>query len=164
MDTELVELRSSLYRYGQKVYEQRSVVQVTQLASIAAGIPDKAGVYWIETTMPPEEMRNAISVVSGKDKKIRKTSPKGVNLIQQNESSWYVAYSGTEDNLRKRIKQHLLNEGHQKTAKLGCKIDQLPFSQFQWRVGFSTIDSLEIRYAVEAWWRLNHGWPIFCLR
>ena len=66
--------------------------------------------------------------------------------------------------MRKRLKQHLFNQGHVDTVKLGCVIDEPPFIDYQWHIGFKQIDSYELRYAVEAWWRLNVGWPIFCLR
>jgi hypothetical protein len=114
--------------------------------------------------MPVGKMQTAISEVLGKEKKIRAKPPQGTNLIEQQSGDWYITYSGTEEDLRKRLKQHLFNQGHAKTVKLGCVIDEEPFSQYQWRVSFAPIESYEIRYAVEAWWRLNKGWPIFCLR
>jgi len=57
-----------------------------------------------------------------------------------------------------------LNQGSVSTAKLGCVIDEEPFSEYAWKIGFKEIDSYAIRYATEAWWRLNNGWPKFCLR
>ncbi|MEH8174109.1 hypothetical protein [Aeromonas veronii] len=164
MSSELNELKNLLHRFGQKVDAEKNVVAVTSTASIDSNVPDMPGVYWIETTMPVGEMQSAISDVLGKEKKTRANPPKGTSLIEQQGSNWYVAYSGTEEDLRKRLKQHLFNQGHAKTVKLGCVIDEEPFSRFQWRVGYALIESYEIRYAVEAWWRLNKGWPIFCLR
>lgn len=160
MANELDDLKNLLDRYGQRVDAEKSVVEVNSEACIDTSVPDSAGVYWIETTMPVSEMQRAIS----KGKRIRSRPPKGTSLIEQYGTDWYVVYSGTEENVRKRLKQHLFNQGSSKTAKLGCVLDKEPFSRFQWRVGFFLIESYEIRYAVEAWWRLNKGWPVFCLR
>ena len=85
-------------------------------------------------------------------------------MIKQTSVYSYVVYSGTEEDINKRLKQHLFNEGSDETGKLGCKIDEEPFSNYSWSVSFQIIDSYELRYAAEAWWRLNKGWPIFCLR
>lgn len=164
MGSEFEALKALLNQYGQKVDAEKAVFEVTSTACIDSNVPASPGVYWIETTMPVEEMKSAISDVLGKEKKIRASPPRGASLIEQEGDDLYVAYSGTEEDLRKRLKQHLFNQGHAKTVKLGCVIDEEPFSQYQWRVGFATIDSYEIRYAVEAWWRLNKGWPKFCLR
>ena len=114
--------------------------------------------------MPIENMRKAITEVLGKEKRIRKNPPKGTTLIKQNGTDFYVAYLGTEDDINKRLKQHLFNQGHADTVKLGCVIDEEPFSKYKWRISFKEIDSYEFRYAVEAWWRLNVGWPAFCLK
>jgi hypothetical protein len=164
MNNELEQLKVLLHKYGEKVHAEKTVVCIKSTACIDSNVPNLPGVYWIETTMPVEKMRKAISTVIAKEKRIRKSPPKGIGLIEQTEVDWYVAYSGTEEDIRKRLKQHLFNQGHSDTVKLGCVIDEEPFSEYQWRVSFTVIDSYEIRYAVEAWWRLNVGWPLFCLR
>lgn len=158
MEDQLETLKMLLHQYGQKLDAEKTMVEVTSTACIDDNVPGAPGVYWIETTMPVEEMRIAIG------KRLRVTPPRGTSLIEQEGKSWYVAYSGTEENLKKRLKQHLFNQGNAKTVKLGCVIDKEPFSQHRWRVGFAVIESYEIRYAVEAWWRRNNGWPKFCLR
>ncbi|WP_192036263.1 hypothetical protein [Halomonas sp. YLGW01] len=164
MDSDLKALKALLHQYGNKVDAKKALIEVTSTECIDANVPDYPGVYWVETTMPVEDMKSAISNVLGKEKKVRRTPPPGVSIIEQEGDSLYVAYSGTEEDWRKRLKQHLFNQGHAKTVKLCCVIDEKPFSQYRWRVGFAAIDSYEIRYAVEAWWRLNKGWPKFCLR
>ena len=164
MGSELEELRALLDRYGQKVDAEKTVFKVTTINCIDVSVPASPRVYWIETTMPVQTMPRATSAVSEKEREVRVTPPRGARLIEQKDGGLYVAYSGTEADLRKRLKQHLFNEGHPKTVKLGCKIDKEPFSLYQWRAGFVTIDSYEIRYAIELWWRLNKGWPKFCLR
>lgn len=164
MSTELEELKKLLHSYGEKINAEKTVIPVTSTACIDNNVPASPGVYWIETTMPVEQMRKAISDVLGKEKRIRKTPPSGTDFVVQKDDDWYVAYSGTEEDIRKRLKQHLFNQGHADTVKLGCLIDEDPFSDYQWRIGFAEIDSYELRYAIEAWWRLNIGWPIFCLR
>ena len=160
----LDELKRLLKAYGQEVHKTKKVVDVIGTSCIDKYTPSSSGVYWIETTMPIEEMREAISEVLGKEKRLRKKPPKGTKLIEQNGTELYVAYSGTEDDIKKRLKQHLFNQGHADTVKLGCVIDEEPFSKYKWRISFTEIDSYELRYAVEAWWRLNVGWPAFCLR
>lgn len=160
----LDDLNKLLNEYGQAVNSQKTVIDVISTNCIDSNVPASPGVYWIETTMPVDEMQTAISEVLDKKKRIRKTPPRGTKLIVQQKSDYYFAYSGTEDDLRKRLKQHLFNQGHADTVKLGCVIDEIPFSQYKWRVGFAVIDSYVFRYAVEAWWRLNIGWPPFCLR
>ncbi len=164
MNCKLDKLKSLLSEYGQEVEKTKTTVDVTGTSCLDKGTPSSPGVYWIETTMPIEEMRKAISEVLGKERRLRKKPPKGTKLIKQNGTDFYVVYSGTEDDINKRLKQHLFNQGHTDTVKLGCVIDEEPFSQYKWRICFTTIDSYEFRYAVEAWWRLNVGWPAFCLK
>lgn len=164
MNEELTELKKLLHSCGKKVHERKTLIPVVGRDCIDKDVPNKPGVYWIETTMPAEEMRQAISVVRKKQKKFRTTRPPGAPIIVQNENQFYVAYSGTEEDLRKRLRQHLFDEGNQGTERLGCEIDKPPFAKYKWRVAFARIDSYELRYAVEAWWRINVGWPLFCLR
>jgi hypothetical protein len=164
MSVLLANLKTLLNEYGQSINSGKTIVEVNSTGCIDTQVPTLPGVYWIETTMPVDVMRAAISEVLEKEKRVRKTPPQGTKLIEQRNSEFYVAYSGTEDDLRKRLKQHLFNQGHADTVKLGCVIDEYPFSQYRWRIGFAVIDSYEFRYAVEAWWRLNIGWPPFCLR
>lgn len=164
MDSELEKLKTILHQYGENMDVKKKVVEVNSTACIDLNIPASQGVYWIETTMPVGKMQSAISEVFGKKKKIKEKPPRGTSLIEQQGDDFYVAYLGTEENMKKRLKQHLFNQGHSKTIKLGCIIDKEPFSQYKWRVNFVSIESYEIRYAVEMWWRLNKGWPKFCLR
>lgn len=157
-------LKCLLAQFGEEIDRSKGRIRVTSLACIDTHIPTLQGVYWIETNMPTSVMQDAISNVTGKVKKVRKTAPKGSTLIEQSGDGSFIVYSGTEDNLNKRLKQHLFNWGNEGTAKLGCVINSNPFNQYEWYIGFSAIDSYELRYAVEAWWRLNKGWPKFCLR
>jgi hypothetical protein len=153
-----------LVRFGEEIDLSKARHKIISLDCIDDYVPCSQGVYWIETNMPIALMQEAISNVTGKPKKVRKNPPTGIHLIEQNDNELFVAYSGTEVNINKRLKQHLFNMGNRGTAKLGCVIDENPFNNYQWYIGFSVIDSYELRYAVEAWWRLNKGWPKFCLR
>lgn len=153
-----------LATFGKEIVSDRKPIKVVSTSCIDEWVPNAPGVYWIETTMPAEEMLSEISNVIGKEKRLRKKPPKGTSLIEQVGNSPYIAYSGTEEDMRKRLKQHLFNAGHADTVKLGCLIDEEPFSSFEWSVWFKEISSYELRYAVEAWSRLNCGWPKFCLR
>ena len=158
----LENLKNQLHRYAQMVYQKRESFDVDSTAFIDARVPSEPGVYWIETTMPPETIRSAISEVVGRNKRLRKSTPRGTRMIEQLGQELYVAYSGTEEDLRKRLKQHLFNQGHADTTKLGCVINEPPFSEYQWRISFTVINSYEFRYAVEACWRHCYGWPPFC--
>lgn len=149
---------------GQQMERERNAYEVSSVDGINSLAPTSSGIYWIETTMPKEKLASAISKVAGRERMTRKTKPDGVGLIEQTGDAFYVVYSGTEDNIRKRLRQHLFNEGSSSTVRLGCVISQEPFSAFRWRIGFIEIKSYEIRYALEAWWRLKIGWPVFCLR
>lgn len=160
----LDEFKKLLNEYGSAINAQRTVVEVYSSNCIDVSVPASPGVYWIETTMPVNEMQSAISEVLEKKKRVRKTPPRGTKIVEQQQSDFYVVYSGTKSDLRQRLKQHLFNQGHADTVKLGCIINEPPFSQHQWRISFAVIDSYEFRYAVEAWWRHNIGWPPFCLR
>lgn len=164
VDISLQELVNALEVYGMDAYDKRTTVDVQSVVSIDDNVPSASGVYWIETTMPLSLLQEALTKRHGKTKKTRKHVPRGTKLIKQEGKEYYVAYSGTEDDIRKRLKQHLFDYGHEGTARLGCDIAVKPFSDFQWKIGYSVIESYEIRYAVEAWWRLNVGWPAFCLR
>lgn len=157
-------LKELLTAFGNEIVNSRNPINVLSRSCIDEHVPAAPGVYWIETTMPVEEIKTAISQVTGKEKRSRKKPPEGTRLIEQNGNSQYVVYSGTEGDLKKRLKQHLFNDGHSDTAKLGCVLSSKPFSDYEWSVWFREIASYEIRYAVEAWWRLNCGWPPLCLR
>ncbi|HGF3738169.1 TPA: hypothetical protein ACF39K_001995 [Vibrio parahaemolyticus] len=157
------ELSSLLEAYGQEIEHARKAFPVNSIECLDS-VPDSQGVYWIETTMPISKVREAISELNGKEKNLRVKPPIGTSLITQVEAEPIVIYSGTENNLNSRLKQHLFNLGSKKTAKLGCIISQPPFDSYEWFVSYAEIDSYELRYAVEAWWRLNMGWPQFCLR
>lgn len=157
-------LKALLAEFGHEVEKDRKPISISSTSCIDNNVPKAPGVYWIETNMPVEEMRIAISAVIGKEKRLRGNPPEGVKFLEQEENGSYIVYSGTEEDIRKRLKQHLFNQGNVDTVKLGCVIDEEPFSNYQWSVYFKQIDSYELRYAVEAWWRLNYGWPKFCLR
>lgn len=164
MSTTLNELTNLLEEYGTKIVTARAVADVKSTACIDKHVPSVPGVYWIETTMPMEEMRAAISEVLGRNKRLRKSPPRGTSRISQSGDELYVVYSGTEDDINRRLKQHLFNQGHADTVKLGCVISEEPFSHYKWRVRFHEVDSYIFRYAVEAWWRSKYGWPAFCLK
>jgi hypothetical protein len=157
-DDKLAQIKVLLKDLGKKIEQERTPLKITSIVDIDRHVPAQPGVYWIETTMPVDALRMAIS------KEPRKEPPSGAKLTHQTGKGLYVIYSGTEDNLNKRLKQHLFNKGSQGTKRLGCVIDQRPFSNYRWQISFRVIDSYELRYAVEAWWRLNVGWPLFCKR
>ena len=164
MNDALKNLQTQLNSLGEKLEQGRAAIKVVSVDCINSIAPSKSGIYWIETTMPRDKMASAISAITAKKCDPRKTKPRGVGFIEQRGDSFYVVYSGTQDNIRKRLRQHLFNEGSTNTVKLGCVISQAPFSDFEWRVGFVEIESYELRYALEAWWRLKIGWPVFCRR
>ncbi|WGS52102.1 hypothetical protein LFL96_28280 [Paraburkholderia sp. D15] len=154
----------SVAAFGKAAYERRTIVAVRTWKCIETQVLRQPGVYWIETNMPVEKLQRAISKVTDKNRKIRKNAPKGTEILQQKGTDSYVAYSGTEVNLQKRLGQHLFNRGNADTQKLACLVDEPPFNEYKWQVSFTVIKQDILRYAVESWWRLEHGWPAFCLR
>jgi len=157
-------LKNQLDKVGRLIHSNRVQYPISKLSNIDRIVPSSSGVYWIQTDMPTDTLLQAIVKTTKKNKKIRKNPPSGVELIEQMHSGLYTVYSGTEANLNKRLKQHLFNLDSPSTAKLGCIINRKPFSEYEWRISFTEIDSYELRYAIESWWRLNIGWPKFCIR
>ncbi|MCO5977196.1 hypothetical protein [Ideonella oryzae] len=149
---------------GRAAYERRVAVTVKSINCLLTNVPARPGVYWIETSMPSERLQEAIGATTGKARRTRKMPPKGVKLILQEGDDAYIAYSGTEGNLQSRLAQHLFNRGNAQTIKLGCAVDLAPYSEYSWQVYYTVIDQAVLRYAVEAWWRQEVGWPVFCLR
>ena len=164
MEEILAQLQQQIDTVGHEMERKKIALDVSSVDDVNSLAPSGPGIYWIETTMPKDTLASAISALTGKKRETRKTKPDGVGLIEQNGDAFYVVYSGTEDNIRKRLRQHLFNESSSTIVKLGCAITQAPFSDFKWRIAVFEIESYEIRYALEAWWRLNIGWPAFCRR
>ncbi|EID4334150.1 TPA: hypothetical protein ACMDO2_004473 [Vibrio parahaemolyticus] len=156
-------LSRALDEFGEEIESTKQRIQVIA-PDCLDNVPTGQGVYWIETTMPIIELQRAISALHNKQKKLRVNPPVGATLIVQDEKNPVIIYSGTEGNIQNRLKQHLFYHGSKKTVKLGCIINQSPFCNYDWFVSFAEVDSYELRYAVESWWRLNKGWPQFCLR
>lgn len=88
-------LKELLDVFGNEIVNSREPIQVLSRSCIDEHVPSAPGVYWIQTTMPMEEIQAAISQVTGKEKRSRKKPPKGTRLIEQNGNSQYVVYSGT---------------------------------------------------------------------
>jgi hypothetical protein len=150
--------------FGRAAYGRRTAVTVKSIDCLLSNVPARPGVYWIETSMPSERLREAIRGTTGKARRTRKKPPKGVKPILQEGEDAYIAYSGTEGNLQSRLAQHLFNQGNVQTIKLGCTVDLAPYSEYSWQVYYTVIEQAVLRYAVEAWWRQEVGWPVFCLR
>ena len=123
----------------------------------------RSSLYWIETNMPVDEVISAIYSVSGVKKRVRKTKPKGIGFTKR-VNNFQIIYVGTENNLQKRLLQHLFNEGNKDTTKMSMKIDCGLFSKYEWYISCVNLKDYPTRYAIEAWWRLNIGWPPFCLK
>lgn len=158
------QVRQSIGAFGRVAYARRTSLSVRSWACLETGVPKEAGVYWVETNMPVARLQEGIHQVTGKERRVRKSAPKGTILLHQECNELYVAYSGTEGDLQTRLGQHLFNRGNAGTVKLGCIVDQEPFTKHDWRVSFTVIEDYVVRYAVEAWWRLEVGWPVFCIR
>lgn len=123
-------------------------------------VPAKPGVYWIETTMPAEDLKSAAIELLGKEKKYPADKP---SLVKQNGNDFYLCYMGTENSISARLGQHLFNTNKGK-ERLGCDISKKPFSDYSWRIWYKEIEDTTVRYAVENWWRHNKEWPPFCVR
>lgn len=137
--------------------------KITTKNDLINHVKNEAGLYWIETNMPIEDIKSAIKICTGKTKLTRKTKPCGIGLTKPN-NNLLVIYSGTQENLQKRLLEHLFNEGSEEIGKLSLKIDCVQFSSYDWYVSCVYIKDYPSRYAFESWWRLNIGWPPFCIR
>lgn len=136
---------------------------VANRQQVISAVTEGAGLYWIETNMPTENLLDAVRQVSTKNKKIRKTKPEGVGFTKHIDG-FQVVYSGTGQAIQTRLLEHLFSEGNKMTAKLSAVIDQQPFSSYDWYISTVYVDDYPSRYALESWWRLNIGWPPFCIR
>ena len=145
---------------GLRLKNRTKISTRNELIEWARKVP---GLYWIETNMPIEDIKSAIESCSGVKKRTRKTSPDGIGFTQTN-NGFQIIYVGTENDLQKRFLEHLFNEGNSGTTKMSLKIDCNQFLKYEWYISCVHIKDYPVRYAVEAWWRLNVGWPPFCIR
>jgi hypothetical protein len=158
-------LKTLLDTVGKQVEKEREAIRkkISTKQELINFAPTKGGLYWIETDMPDDKLLTAIKETTGKQKRTRISPPKGVSFTQA-INGFKMVYSGTRSNIQNRLLEHLFNEGNPKTGKLGCKIDETPFSEYGWYVSYFQLDDDPNRVAVESWWRLKIGWPPFCLR
>ncbi len=134
------------------LYEKQAYICVNDIRSLK-NIPETQGVYWIESTIPKPTLKRLIN---------KRTNTKN-NIITQVNNKFYTLYSGTERNIQQRLKEHLFNQGGDK-SKLGCVVSDKDFSKYGWRVKFLEINSHSLRYATEIYWREKYGYPPFCIR
>jgi hypothetical protein len=158
-------IRKSINNAGSIVERLRikNRVKVNSVQSLISNTKHKPGLYWIETDMPINDIINAINTCSGIKKTTRKTPPRGA-IFTGKQNGLQIIYSGTEQDIQKRLLQHLFNQGNSGTVKMSLKIDCSLFSKYQWYISSVHIKDGPTRYALEYWWRLNVGWPPFCLR
>lgn len=159
-------LQNLLDTVGKQVEKERNAVRkkISIRQELISCAPTTGGLYWIETNMPDDTLLAAIKKTTLKDKRLRKSPPpKGVGFTQA-QGGFKVIYSGTRSNIQSRLLEHLFNEGNANTGKLGCKIGDIPFSTYEWYVSYYKLEDDPVRIAIESWWRLNVGWPPFCLR
>jgi hypothetical protein len=160
-----VNFRSHLANVASEV-EKLRIRNRTQIASrsdLVSKTKKIPGLYWIETNMPIENISKAIKSCSGVCKRTRTTNPDGIGFTQAIKG-YQIIYAGTESDLQKRLLEHLFNEGDKGTTKMSMKIDCAMFSDYKWFISCVYIKDYPTRYAIEAWWRLNIGWPPFCIR
>lgn len=119
------------------------------------------GCYWIATNTPLSVLQHKLD-----RSRFRLTKPPcRSGFIRQDGENLYIVYNGTRANVASRLKEHLFNEGHANTKKLGFEIDSdEDFSLYEWQVFAWEVNDTLLRYAIESWWRHNVGWPIFCKR
>lgn len=158
-------LRSQISQAGYivEMLRQRNRVQICSRVDLISKTRKLPGLYWIETNMPTTDITNAVKQHFNKVKVVRKTKPDGIGFTTP-INGCQIIYSGTENDLQKRLLEHLFNEGNAGTTKMLIKIDSDPFSQYDWFISCVHIKDYPSRYAIEAWWRLNVGWPPFCIR
>lgn len=158
-------LSEQLTAAGQYVEAQRMANRfaVQSQEDLRNTVQNVAGLYWIETNMPLQDMCTQISLIAKKNKVMRRTTPPGIGFIEP-EGDSVVVYSGTGHALQTRLLEHMFNEGNMLTNKLSLVVNLPPFNQYLWRVSYVYIQDHPSRYALESWWRLNVGWPRFCIR
>ena len=159
------QLENLLDKFGKEVEasRQKNRIKYRSRSQLENQLPETAGLYWIETDMPQDILLKEICRTTEKAKKTRSTNPEGVGFCKI-KSGFQIVYSGTQANIRKRLLEHLFNEGNKDTAKLGCELEKGEFSKYSWFISFYELNDTTIRYAVESWWRVNVGWPPFCIR
>jgi len=157
--------RRHIEQVGNKLESRRKInrIQIKTRTDLIDATKKKSGLYWIETNMPIDDLKSAIYLCSGKKKNTRKTKPDGIGFTQR-VNEYQIIYVGTENDLQKRLLEHLFNEGDKGTTKMSIKIDCLLFSKYEWYISCVYLKDDPTRYSIEAWWRLNIGWPPFCIR
>ncbi|PKG38920.1 hypothetical protein [Psychromonas sp. Urea-02u-13] len=155
-----------LNKTGNTIDKQRNKnrIKFTTKAKLEKLLPKNAGLYWIETNMPDDEIIKNIKSTSDKVKKVRVTKPEGFGFCKVQEDGCRVIYSGTQANIKKRLFEHLFNDGSKDTAKLGCNLESKECEEYEWFISYHELEDTTIRYAIESWWRINIGWPKFCIR
>ena len=159
-------LKTILEQVGKKVEKERIALRkkISSRAELIDFVPTAGGLYWIETNMPGTEMLEAIKETTGKKKRMRSSKPRNGAGFTKANNGHQIVYSGTRSNIQSRLLEHLFNEGNVNTGKLGCKIEDTPFSKYEWHLSYYILEDDSVRIAIESWWRLNIGWPPFCLR
>ncbi|RJR26667.1 hypothetical protein C4561_04645 [candidate division WWE3 bacterium] len=102
MDRILEQTVTALNKLGKRVDAKREEnrFRVNTLDDLDHLVPEQPGCYWIESTMPLSKFRKS---------KVRKTAPpNGAQLIKKKKGQLFIVYVGTESNVRKRLKEHLL--------------------------------------------------------
>lgn len=154
-------LATALFEFSEEAERQRIAMDpiVVREESDLEQVPSRPGIYWIETTMALDALRNTVV----DKKRERKNLPKGcASLIEQIAGRSYVVYSGTHRNIRRRLREHLFDVGGKGTKRLGCNLAKPEFSQAVWTIKFLQIDDDQVRHAAENKWRLRYGWPQMC--
>jgi hypothetical protein len=156
---EYTRIKVSLNSLCEKLNTNKKYINIVSINDLI-NVPLNSGVYWIETTMPVTVLHQArVSILN--NPKLRYITDANL-LVHQANNNYYLAYLGTEKNLRSRLEQHLFNTKN--VSRLGCDLNQQPFSNFSWRIWYVEIQDETIRYAVESWWLHNKERPPFCLR
>lgn len=158
-------LRKHISQTGKLVEELRKKnrTKVKNRQELINSTKNHPGLYWIETNMPTSEITSAVKSLHGVIKETRKTNPDGVGFTTKADG-FQIIYSGTKSKIQSRLLEHLFSDGCKKTKKMSLKIDSPPFSRYEWYISSVHIKDYPTRYAIEAWWRLNIGWPPFCIR
>jgi hypothetical protein len=152
----------------------KGILKISQAPRTSA-----AGLYWIYTNYPLEELQSCTRARMQKGSvdmarlAALHAGLRNVCEVRTDDGFWlvYNGVAGPNIGIRKRLHQHF--NGGEGTGCLGIRYSSLN-DVSRWRISFATLDlddnlTPDVRCAyhdhaksLERMWRLEHGWPLLC--